>query len=226
MSGSLIVVGTGIGASQLTTEARAAIEGAEAVLFLVADPVTEQLVLELAPGAVSLAPCYDDPAPYDRMVEAIMAPVLADRRSCAVFYGHPGVFVLPAREAMSRTRAAGLDARMLPAVSALDCLFADLGLDPAVAGCQVYEASDFIRRSPAIDPGTPLILLQVGVVESRAALAVALGRTYPASHELVVYEASPYPGIEPLVERSALAVLADARLSQRSTMLVPPLHAR
>ncbi len=225
MSGSLVVVGTGIAASQLTTEARAAIESAEAVLFLVADPLSERLVLELAPAATSLAPCYEESAPYERMVEEILAPVADGKRVCAAFYGHPGVFVLPAREAISRARGAGLDARMLPAVSALDCLFADLDVDPAAAGCQLYEAGDFVRRAPTIDPGTPLVLLQVGVVESRPALGGALRALYPESHQLVIYEASPYLGVEPIVEWIALADLASARLTQRSTMFVPPLSA-
>jgi uncharacterized protein YabN with tetrapyrrole methylase and pyrophosphatase domain len=226
VTGSLVVVGTGIAASQLTTESRAAIESAEAVHFLVADPVTEQLIRELAPQGVSLAPCYDEPAPYERMVEQILEPISAGKRVCAVFYGHPGVFVLPAREAIARARAGGFEARMLPAVSSLDCLFADLDVDPAASGCSVYEATDFAGRTPVIDPKTPLILLQVGVVEPRTALADALLATYPGSHELVVYEASPYLGVKPHIETTTLDALVTAPLNDRSTMLVPPLHGR
>lgn len=228
MSGSLVVVGTGIGAGQLTAEARAAIAGAEEVHYLVADPLSEHALVELAPEAASLAPCYgpDGPGPaaYERMVERILEPVRAGRRVCAAFYGHPGVFVLPAREALARARAAGIPARMLPGVSALDCLFADLGVDPAAAGCQVYEAGDFVRRGPTIDPGSALVLLQAGAVDGALPeLAGALARWYPASHELTLYEASPYPGIGPLVETVGLGALAAARLSPRSTAYVPPL---
>jgi precorrin-6B methylase 1 len=224
VTGSLVVVGTGIGAGQMTTEARAAIASAEAVLYLTADPVSEQLVLELAPAAVSLAPCYDAPGPYERMVEEILTPLAEGKRVCAAFYGHPGVFVLPAREALVRARRAGVDARMLPGISTLDCLFADLDLDPAAAGCAVYEATGFIRRSPAIDPETPLILLQVGMVDPPEALGAALRASYPESHELVLYEAPPYPGIDAHVARATLGRLGRVPLSQRSTMLVPPLR--
>lgn len=230
MSGSLVVVGTGIGAGQLTADARAAIAEAEEVFFLVGDPLSEHALLELAPRARSLAGCYDDGGPgpeaYERMVQLVLEPALAGRHVCAAFYGHPGVFVSPSREAIARARAAGIDARMLPGISSLDCLFADLGVDPAAAGCQVYEAGDFTRRRPAIDPESALVLLQIGVVSSRAELEAVLRRSYPGSHALTVYEASPYPGIAPQVDGVLLGDLGAAVLSQRSTMYVPPLARR
>lgn len=222
LSGSLVVVGTGIGAAQLTAEARAAILGAEDVFFLAGDAVTESLLLELTPRARSLAPLYSEPDPYERMTEAILEPARRGRHVCAAFYGHPGVFVLPSREAIARARAEGIDARMLPGISALDCLFADLGVDPAANGCQIYEAGDLIRRRPSLEPRAGLALLQVGVADV-AAVAAALLETYAPEHELMLYEASSYPGIAPIAEPVALQELPGAALTQRSTVYVPPV---
>ena len=67
---------------------------------------------------------------YEAMVQHILAEVVASKRVVAAFYGHPGVCTYPTHESVRRARAAGLPARMLPAVSAEDCLFADLGVDP------------------------------------------------------------------------------------------------
>jgi len=238
VTGSLVVVGTGIGAAHLTTEARAEIAGADEVFFLVSDPLSELTVRELAPRARSLGGCYENDrsrrAAYERMVEMILEPVRAGRRVCAAFYGHPGVFVLPSREALSRARNAGIEARMLPGISALDCLFADLGVDPAAGGCQIYEAGDVLRRELIIEPRAGLVLLQAGVVGEEThspagsapalpALSDALRQWYPDSHELVLYEASPYPGVSPIVERIRLGDLAAASLSERSTVYVPEL---
>ena len=47
---------------------------------------------------------------------------------------------------------------MLPGISSEDCLFADLGVDPGVSGCQSYEATDFLMNAPIIDSSTQLIL--------------------------------------------------------------------
>jgi uncharacterized protein YabN with tetrapyrrole methylase and pyrophosphatase domain len=141
---------------------------------------------------------------------------------CAAFYGHPGVFVYSSGEAIRRARREGIATRMLPGVSALDCLFADLGVDPAASGLQIYEAGDFIRRRPAVEPRAGLALLQVGVVESVEALASALRSWYPEAHPLVVYEASAYPGLRHRADDVELSRLPDIELTPRSTLYVPP----
>jgi hypothetical protein len=182
-------------------------------------------VLELSPGARSLEGCYGDEGPgraaYARMVEQILAPVRAGRRVCAAFYGHPGVFVLPSNEAIARARAEGFAAQMLPGISAEDCLLADLGVDPARDGLQSWEASTFLRRRPAVEPTAALVLWQVGVLGERLGpLVERLLALYPRGHEAIVYQASGYPGIAPLVRRVALGELAAA-LTPSATLFVP-----
>jgi hypothetical protein len=179
------------------------------------------------------APGKERRATYAEMVEEILAPLEAGLEVCAAFYGHPGVFVQPGHEAVRRAREAGYPARMLPAVSALDCLVADLGIDPG-AGLQSYEASDFLLRRRRPDTGATLVLWQVGVVgetgyalepdpQRLAVLAEELGRSYRPQHETIVYEATPYPLVtEPFVLRVPLAELAGARVPLLSTLVVPP----
>jgi siroheme synthase len=234
--GSLVVVGTGIGFARITLEARAAIAAADEVLYLVPDGVAEVAVRELNSTTRSLAACYEEGVPrreaYARMVEAILEPVRAGRRVCAAFYGHPGVFVLPSHEAIRRAREEGFAAEMLPGVSAEDALFADLGVDPATSGWQSYEATRFLEHRPAVEPRAALVLWQAGVagsVEHTAEpaaprlgeLVEALLAFYPAGHEVVVYEASGYPAVPPLVRRVALRDLEPA-VTGASTLYVPP----
>jgi len=207
------------------------------VLCLVADPVAAERVAALNPATRSLAGLYAEGAPreeaYERMVAEILAPVRAGRRVCAVFYGHPGVFVAPGHAAVAAARREGLPARMLPGVSAEDCLFADLGVDPARDGCQTYEASAFLRRRPRVETSAALVLWQVGVVGSREhanapdprelpRLVSLLAGLYGEGHEAVVYQASPYPGVPPLVRRLRLAELDAAAVTPLATLYVPP----
>ena len=56
------------------------------------------------------------------------------------------VFVQPSHESIAIARLEGFSARMLPGISAEDCLFADIGLDPGKDGCQSFEATDFLRK--------------------------------------------------------------------------------
>jgi uncharacterized protein YabN with tetrapyrrole methylase and pyrophosphatase domain len=208
------------------------------VLYLVSDPVSSVGIEALNPRARSLDDLYEEGAPhraaYERMTEAILEPVRAGKRVCAAFYGHPGVFVLPSHDAIARARAEGFDAEMLPGVSAVDCLVADLGVDPAVNGMQSYEAGDFLRRRPVTEPTAALVLWQIGVVGARThsahPSAPALGELvalllerYPAGHGAVVYEASSYPRVAPLVRTMRLEELDAEAVTPASTLYVPPV---
>jgi precorrin-3B methylase len=240
--GSLIVVGTGIQwAGQTTHAARAAIEAADRVLFAVADPWTVQWLRGLKPSAESL-PYSSGNTPrrviYAEMVRRILEPVRAGLRVCAVFYGHPGVLHLSAHEAIRQAHAEGLPAQMLPGVSFLDCLFADLGVDPGRDGIQLHEATDFLIRHRAFDVHSPLVLSQIGgignlgffdareterIQRGLRVLSEVLCRHFPASHEVIIYEAAVLPTTPPRMTRATLEELVTAAVSDVSTLYVPPL---
>jgi hypothetical protein len=100
----------------------------------------EHYVSQLNPASQSLFGLYssgkDRMTSYREMVERMLNPAREGKSVCGVFYGHPGVFVFPSHEAIWQARQEGVPAKMLPAVSAEDCLFADLGFGPAIPGCQ------------------------------------------------------------------------------------------
>jgi uncharacterized protein YabN with tetrapyrrole methylase and pyrophosphatase domain len=237
-TGSLTVVGTGIQlGAHLTPEARATIEKADVVLSVVSEPTMQELLERLNDRTRSMHELYtagkSRKEAYEAMAETILAEVRAGKDVCAVFYGHPGVFVAPSHESVRRARAEGFPARMLPGISAEDCLFADLGVDPSRPGCQTYEATDFLVRRRRVDPTVALILWQIGTVgnveaasgpvtESLPVLVETLLEHYPAEHEVTVYEASPYPGFDPLICTVRLSELAAEHVTALSTLYVPP----
>jgi uncharacterized protein YabN with tetrapyrrole methylase and pyrophosphatase domain len=239
--GSLIVVGIGIRAGvQLTAEAADALERADRVLFLAAEPVADGVIRRIDAQARSLCHLYEPGVErqrvYDAMVEEIMAPVRSGLSVCAAFYGHPGVFGTPGHTAVRQARAEGFEARMLPGISAEDCLFADLGIDPGTSGCQSYEATDFLRRRPAVDTEALLLLWQVSVLgrldsveepdlTQLPLLAARLLDLYPPDHDVIAYEASAYPIGEPDVRHVALAALAGAELPDMATLVLGPVQS-
>jgi Tetrapyrrole (Corrin/Porphyrin) Methylases len=81
-----------------------------------------------------------------------------------LFYGHPGVFVSPSHRSIDLAREEGYTATMLPGISAEDCLFADLGIDPSIPGCLTYEATDMLIRNKPLVPSSHLIVYQVGCI--------------------------------------------------------------
>jgi uroporphyrin-III C-methyltransferase len=170
---------------------------------------------------------------YAEIVDELVSAVTAGARVCAVLYGHPGVFAWASHEAIARVRAAGLPARMLPAVSALDCLLADLGIDPAATGLQTYEATYFFVRRPAVDRHATLVLLQVGMLgESRGAATDAVAARFPllvdrltelygGGREAILYEAAPVPGPAPAITRFALGDAGTVAPGVLATLCVP-----
>ena len=241
-NGSLTVVGTGIAFGvHLTPQARVAIERADEVFYLLAEPVGEEWFQGLNASSHSLRHYYATGRPrrdtYARMVDEILAAVRSGQTVCAAFYGHPGVFAAPAHESVRRAREEGFVAEMLPAISAEDCLFADLGLDPGESGCQSYEATDFLMRRRPFDTSVPLILWQValiGVVDAPVAPAANafkvlvdyLLEEYDESHTVVIYEGSPYPVGSPSIREFILADVGRAELSGVSTLVVPAARER
>lgn len=238
MPGSLTVVGTGIRFGvQFTPEARAALLSADRVLHLGGDPLMRQWLSSLRPDATSLhsfyAPGKERTETYREMVDGILSPVREGLEVCAAFYGHAGVFVSPSHEAIRQARAGGYEATMLPAISAEDCLFADLGIDPGRTGCQSYEATNFLLTNRPVDPAAVLILWQVGVLgewghghkTDRRRLGLLVDRLvdrYPAEHEVILYEASPYPVGDAMIVRTPLRHLNEAVMTTATTLVVPP----
>jgi uncharacterized protein YabN with tetrapyrrole methylase and pyrophosphatase domain len=218
--------------------ARATIEQADVVFAAVSDPLVELWVQQMHPDVRSLQPCYAEGKSrrdtYREMVEAMLVEVRAGRRVCGAFYGHPGVFAQVPHHAVAQARAEGYDAHMEPGVSAEDCLYADLGIDPGTYGCQHYEASQFMFYRRRIDPSAYLVLWQVGVAGDRSLrrfstgqghrqlLVERLAEDYPADHPITLYEAATLPITTPRMEEMPLSGLVAAELSLQTTLVVPP----
>jgi precorrin-2 methylase len=139
--GSLACVGIGITlGSHLTSLARSHIEQADVVFLAVSDGIVEKWIEAMHPDVRSLQPLYAEnksrSKTYREMVGAILAEVRAGKKVCAAFYGHPGVFAWAPHEAIRLARREGYAAHMEPGISAEDCLYADLGIDPGAVGCQ------------------------------------------------------------------------------------------
>lgn len=237
-AGSLTIVGAGIRPGFHTTrEAIARIKDADKVLYLLAEVTPVRWLEELNPSAESLEHAYRPGRRYAEVYEEIVSTIVdhvrRDLDVCVVFYGHPGVFDRTSFDAVARVRAEGFEARILPGITAEDCLYVDLELDPGRTGCQSYDATDFLVRRRRPDVTVPLILWQVGIVggsrttgEVRRSglqvLAERLEELYGPGHEAIVYEATPFPVGRPMIERCAVRQLADAGVTGLSTLYVPP----
>lgn len=237
---SLVVVGVGIKfVSHLSVEAKTYISQSEKVLYLVNDPLMKDWIEQLNPNSESLDHLYTQ---YDLRVDCynaittyILEALPRYKNVCVVMYGHPTVFAQPALDAVKRAKGDGYYAKVLPAISAEDCLFADLLIDPGSCGCQSFEATDFLIHSRRFDTTSHLVLWQVGVIGALThvktpndpngitVLVNYLKEFYLPQHTVFIYEASQYPSFEPHIEEVTIEELPNAKLSRLTTLYVPPL---
>ena len=237
--GRLACVGLGMTlGAHLTPRARAHIEQADVVFVAVSDPLVELWVQEMHADVRSLQPLYAEGRnrqdTYRDMVDTVLAEVRAGRRVCGAFYGHPGVFAQAPHKAVAQARAEGFEAVMEPGVSAEDCLYADLGIDPGRVGCQHFEASQLMFYQRRIDSSAYLVIWQPAVAGDRTFGRFATGEAYrqllvellagdyPLDHPCTIYEAATLPVAAPRIDVVALRDLPRAALALQSTLVLPP----
>lgn len=236
---SLTVVGLGIKfLSHLTTEARVNIEQASKVLYLVNNPAMKEWIHTQNTNAESLENFYAQypkrSTCYKAIAEYILKNLGEGQHICVVLYGHPAVFAQPALDAVQQARKRGYPAKLLPAISAEDCLFADLLIDPGVYGCQSYEATDFLIHQYSINTSSHFILWQIDVIGildhsknrvNRYGLLLLeeyLTLLYSKDHEVTLYEAAQYPRFTPRITYLSLNHLHMAEISPVTSLYIPP----
>jgi uncharacterized protein YabN with tetrapyrrole methylase and pyrophosphatase domain len=238
-AGSLVCVGIGMTlGSHLTPLARSYIEKSDVVFAATSDGIVELWLAKLNPHVRSFQSLYREGKPrmetYRQMVHAMLTEVRLGKRVCGAFYGHPGVFAWPPHKALEIARKEGFQAHMEPGISAEDCLYADLGIDPGEVGCQHFEASQFMLFRRVVDTAGYLVLWQVGVAGDqsmarfktgaayRQVLVEILARDYRLDHEIIVYKVATLPTYQPLIERLPLGALPDVEVDMHMTVVIPP----
>lgn len=239
MNASLVIIGTGIKfLSHLTKESQAYIEKSEKVLYLVNEPAMKQWIQKANAASETLDFLYSKYPRrldcYNAITEYILNTLRKQKHVCAVFYGHPTIFAQPGLEAVKQAQKEGYFAKILPAVSAADCLYADLQIDPGASGCQSFDATDFLIYNRQFDPSSHLILWQVDIIgilnnpeihnnnHGASVLVKQLNKYYSLEHEIILYEAAQYPFFESKIQKIPLHGLPNADFSRITTLYVPP----
>lgn len=236
----LAVFGSGIKTiAHCTKEAETYLRKSDKLLYLVNEPIMKEWIAECNPAAECMDDIYNKYRlridSYLEIRDHILRTLEAHPRVGVMLYGHPTVFAKPALDAAIIAKQRGHEVRILPGISAEDCLFADLMIDPGAGGCQSFESTDFLIHHRKFDNTSHLILWQVGIIgafhhtkgqyDNVPGLMILRDRLlefYPETHELALYEASQYPGYLPKIEYVTLAKLPEAKTSSLTTLYVKP----
>ncbi|KAL0580844.1 hypothetical protein V5O48_001136 [Marasmius crinis-equi] len=132
--------------------------------------------------------------------------------------------------AIAIARAEGYRARMLPGVSAEDCLYSDLDFDPAMSGCTTQEATSIILYNKRLDPSVHNIIWQVGAVGiSNMALELLVDRLeedFGPNQKVVHYIGAVLPQSTTVKEELTITELRNEdvvkQITSISTFYLPP----
>lgn len=239
MRGSLVCVGTGtkLGA-HITPIAKSHIEHANVVFSLVSHGITQDWIAQMNTDVRDLQPFYgigkSRSLSYQQMIQAIVDEVKLGKKVVGAFYGHPSVFADVPHRAIEQVRELGLDAYMEAGVSAEDCLYADLLIDPGRSGCIHYETSQFMFYQRNLDTAAHLVLWQIGTAGDRSLekyttsskyrelLVKMLSEHYPLDHQVILYEAAITSLHKMRADKIPLSELPKAEVSQITTLVIPP----
>jgi uncharacterized protein YabN with tetrapyrrole methylase and pyrophosphatase domain len=239
MSGSLVCVGTGMTlGAHISPIAKSHIEQAEVVFSLMANGFSERWLEGMNSDVRSLQSHYEEGKnrniTYNEMVDAILTEVRRGKKVVTAFYGHPGVFSCISHRAITQAKLENLPAMMEPGISAEDCLYADLGIDPGKTGCCHYETSQFMFYKRNVDVSAHLILWQVSLAGDKSLAKFSTGSAYrkvlvdlllehyPSDHQIILYQAKGIAIDTMREDRILLSELVAAELFMHTTLVIPP----
>jgi uncharacterized protein YabN with tetrapyrrole methylase and pyrophosphatase domain len=151
--------------------------------------------------------------------------------------GHPVIFDSVSASLLSDARVRGWNVRVIPAISSIDTLLAELGYDPA-HGLLIHEATGLVKRRIPVDPSVAMMLLQPAVYDVNTAiisnehpgpdlspLRDYLLTFFPAEHKCALIRSSSAGGESDVVTWLNLVELVSVpyRLLAGATLFIPPV---
>ncbi len=198
----ITIVGLGVAnVDQITREAERAIRGSNEVLYVDTGVATRAHLESLCPQVTSLfETAYEESGrrrnAYHHMAARVLEAALDHAPVTFAMHGHPIVGVYAPFLIRDLAGLLGLTVSVQPGISAMDCLFAELMVDPCISGIQMYEATDLLLRRRPLQPDVQALIWQIGCVETTLhsmsvskperfdRLRAHLLRFYPPGHEV------------------------------------------
>lgn len=243
---SLYIAGLGLQTvTQVTREVEAAIRSSREVLFLDTGVATRAFLETLCPRVTALyQESYQEERPrvtaYQHMAARVVDAALDHPPVTFAIHGHPLVAAHPPFLILELAHALKLNVEVLPGISAIDTILADLRLDPVVHGVQMYEATDLLLRRRPLQADVPAIIWQIGPIEtSLHSMRISrperftrfvehLRQYYPARHEVAAIYSAPHPILAPAILRFALEDMGQyaAEIHSGFSLYIPPAWSR
>lgn len=236
----LYLLGAGIKSlSHLSNETVGYLKGSDRILYLLNEPMMAKWVEETFNNCMSLDDHYFNSDrrldSYHSIADQIISELQDNNTVSFLIYGHPCFYSMPGLiAASSLAENNNIEVQLVPAISSIDCLYADLAIDPANGGVFVVDATELITTRKVFDHSCHVAILQVSMIgnsglptdktdlESLEKLKDYLLDFYGRKNGCVIYEAPLYPGMKPKIRKFLLEDLCEQELSTLSTLYIYP----
>lgn len=241
----ITIAGMGVSAVvQVTSQTEQRIRQCNEALFLDAGVGTAAFLQARCPRVTPLYGLYQEGGSrretYHRQTATVIEAALCRRPVIYLTHGHPMVFSYASTLIRDVAQALDLRVEVLPGISSMAALMADLWLDPATHGLQMFEATDILLRRRPLQPDVPALIWQVGNLETILYTTKNSGSDrllrfrdwllhfYPADHPITAYHAAPHPITVHQQWQFPLRALPEQaeRLHPAITLFVPPCATR
>lgn len=236
---AVCLVGLGLHSGHLTREAEFALARCKRIFFIHPSSAVADWIRSLDPDAVDLSTFYQYGERRIQIYREMSSQVLFQSQTLGpvalALYGHPLVLSSLSRMVLAGCRWLKRECIVLPGVSSIDSVIADLEIDPGEFGLQVHEATELILRDCAIDPRRGLLLLQpaqAGDVRHSKEASLApltlvadyLLRFYSDRHQVTLVRSASEPWMKGTTLSVSLAALPEygAAFPSDFTLFVPP----
>jgi hypothetical protein len=224
---------------QVTQETEDALHACCKVYYLHPDRYVLDYLRRFNLEVVDLSALYEVRRPrlpvYEAMADLVLQAARERPPVALAVYGHPMMFVAPSRMIRDQASQLGMRVKVLPGISALDCLMIDLDFDPGVEGLVMYEANHALLYHPPLNPTVPCLLWQAGALEtglfapwaSRPQRFIRLQeyllRFYPAEHRVALATSALNPLVDPELIWVAIKDIPDmhASFTSLTTLFIP-----
>lgn len=240
---SIIGIGT-VSVMQMTREAETALRTVDALYVLHAQSlVLDYLRDRYEAPVIDLSVAYAEEKPrrrtYHEIAQVVMEAAVegSGRHVAYVTSGHPLVLVTPSQLILQTAKEQSVPVDIVPGVSSLDMVWADLKFDPGPDGALMFDATSLLLRRYPLIPTVPLFLWQVNSVETAlysthknrperfTRLQKYLLDYYPADHVATLVHSASFPITRTEIadiKVSDLGTLAEIATSQH-ILYVPPV---
>jgi uncharacterized protein YabN with tetrapyrrole methylase and pyrophosphatase domain len=159
---------------------------------------------------------------YKRMANKILDEAKNGPGVVMVGDGHPAYYDDVTWDIYRRGKRRGLDVRILPAISSIDSMAANCGLEIQAGGFQIFDATTIVAFNQEINPYIDALIMQIGWFGTSLVFDINhskkgrfkpfikyLRRFYPANHPVRVMEAPFSERHPPVVISTKLGKLDD-----------------